>query len=190
MATITQDLGKVAYLSKGAYNSATQYEKNDVVTYQGSSYVSLQATKGNVPTNATYWQLIASKGDTGSTGATGNGIASIEKTSTSGLVDTYTITYTNGNSTTFPVTNGEDGQDGATGNGISSIAKTSTIDNVDTYTITYTNGDTDIFEVTNANVVNVYSTSQGDTYSCNYLNDLVGDIESILENLDVGSGVE
>lgn len=190
MATITQDLGKVAYLSKGTYNSATQYEKNDVVTYQGSSYVSLQATQGNVPTNATYWQLIASKGDTGSTGATGNGIASISKTSTSGLVDTYTITYTNGNSTTFPVTNGEDGQDGATGNGISSIAKTSTSDNVDTYTITYTNGDTDTFEVTNANVVNVYSTSQGDTYSCNYLNDLVGDIESILETLDVGSGIE
>ncbi len=37
----------------------------------------------------------------------GNGISSIEKTSTSGLVDTYTITYTNGNTTTFDVSNGE-----------------------------------------------------------------------------------
>lgn len=46
-------------------------------------------------------------GATGQTGATGNGIASIEKTGTSGLVDTYTITYTNGNTTTFDVTNGE-----------------------------------------------------------------------------------
>lgn len=45
-------------------------------------------------------------------GATGNGIASIEKTSTSGLVDTYTITYTDGNITTFDITNGEDGEDG------------------------------------------------------------------------------
>ena len=44
----------------------------------------------------------------GATGATGNGIASITKTSTSGLVDTYTITYTNGNTTTFTVTNGSD----------------------------------------------------------------------------------
>lgn len=49
-------------------------------------------------------------GETGATGATGNGIASIIKTGTSGLVDTYTITYTNGNTTTFTVTNGEDGE--------------------------------------------------------------------------------
>lgn len=50
------------------------------------------------------------KGPQGDTGATGNGIASITKTGTSGLVDTYTITYTNGNTTTFTVTNGQDGQ--------------------------------------------------------------------------------
>ncbi len=50
------------------------------------------------------------KGDTGDTGATGNGIASIAKTGTAGLVDTYTITFTNGTTTTFTVTNGRDGQ--------------------------------------------------------------------------------
>lgn len=33
-------------------------------------------------------------------------IASIEKTSTSGLVDTYTITYTDGTTSTYTVTNG------------------------------------------------------------------------------------
>lgn len=38
---------------------------------------------------------------------------SISKTSTSGLVDTYTITYTNGDTDTFTVTNGKDGSDGA-----------------------------------------------------------------------------
>ena len=48
------------------------------------------------------------QGNTGPTGATGNGIASIVKTSSEGLVDTYTITFTNGNTTTFTVTNGED----------------------------------------------------------------------------------
>ena len=48
-------------------------------------------------------------GPAGPTGPTGNGIDSIEKTGTSGLVDTYTITYTNGNTTTFTVTNGKDG---------------------------------------------------------------------------------
>lgn len=56
------------------------------------------------------------KGDTGATGprgetgATGNGIATIQKTATQGLVDTYTITFTDGTTTTFDVTNGEDGE--------------------------------------------------------------------------------
>lgn len=88
-------------------------------------------------------------GETGDTGATGNGIVSIDKTSTSGLVDTYTITFTNGTTTTFTVTNGADGATGDTGNGISSIAKTSTSGLVDTYTITFTDGTTTTFDVTN-----------------------------------------
>lgn len=37
----------------------------------------------------------------------GNGIAAITKTNTSGLVDTYTISYTNGTTSTFTVTNGK-----------------------------------------------------------------------------------
>lgn len=45
-------------------------------------------------------------GEEGQKGDTGNGIASITKTGTSGLVDTYTITFTDGNTTTFTVTNG------------------------------------------------------------------------------------
>ena len=43
-------------------------------------------------------------------GYTGVGIASVEKTGTSGLVDTYTITYTDGTTSTFEVTNGADGE--------------------------------------------------------------------------------
>ena len=86
------------------------------------------------------------KGDTGATGATGNGIASITKTGTSGLIDTYTVLYTNGSTDTFTVTNGADG---AEGNGIASIEKTSTVGLVDTYTVTYTDGDTMTFTVTN-----------------------------------------
>lgn len=45
----------------------------------------------------------------GAQGDTGNGIFSIVKTGTSGLVDTYTITFTDGTTTTFDVTNGRDG---------------------------------------------------------------------------------
>ena len=52
------------------------------------------------------------QGTKGETGATGDGINSITKTSTSGLVDTYTITFTSGKTpTTFTVTNGQNGSD-------------------------------------------------------------------------------
>ena len=77
-------------------------------------------------------------------GADGAGIADIEKTGTSGLVDTYTITLDDGRKKTFTVTNG---------NGIASIALTGTQDLVDTYTITFDNGDTETFEVTNGNYI-------------------------------------
>ncbi len=39
-------------------------------------------------------------------------IKSIKKTATNGLVDTYTITYTDGSTFTYEVTNGKDGEDG------------------------------------------------------------------------------
>lgn len=123
------------------------------------------------------FNFVLEKGDKGDTG---NGIASVTKTSTSGLTDTYTITYTNGTTTTFDITNGksitniaktstsglEDTytityNDNTTstftvtnGNGISSIEKTGTQDNVDTYTIYYTNGTTSTFTVTNSTVTN------------------------------------
>jgi plasmid maintenance system killer protein len=50
----------------------------------------------------------------GQKGETGNGIESIEKTGTSGLVDTYTITFTDGSTTTFNVTNGSNDWDDIT----------------------------------------------------------------------------
>lgn len=51
-----------------------------------------------------YGELINDfKGDKGDTG---NGISSVVKSGSSGAVDTYTINFTDGNSTTFEVTNG------------------------------------------------------------------------------------
>lgn len=68
------------------------------------------ASVTNVGTSgAAVFDFAIPKGDTGSTGATGNGIASITKTGTVGLVDTYTVLYTDGTSTTFTVTNGQNG---------------------------------------------------------------------------------
>lgn len=51
----------------------------------------------------------------GTPGPAGVGIQKIEKTGTDGLVDTYTITYTNGQTTTYTVTNGADGPKGEKG---------------------------------------------------------------------------
>ena len=51
----------------------------------------------------------------GTPGPAGVGIQKIEKTGTDGLVDTYTITYTNGQTTTYTVTNGADGEKGDPG---------------------------------------------------------------------------
>ena len=51
----------------------------------------------------------------GTPGPTGNGIEKIEKTNTEGLVDTYTITYTNEQIFTYTVTNGSRGNEGDPG---------------------------------------------------------------------------
>lgn len=56
---------------KGAYSGATTYAIGDCVSYLNSSYVCILSSTGNVPTNASYWQLIAAQGSAGPTGATG-----------------------------------------------------------------------------------------------------------------------
>lgn len=79
------------------------------------------------------------------------GVDRIEKTGTSadGLIDTYTIFFTDGNSSTFTVNNGQDGVAGADGRGIVSFEKTGSNGNIDTYTVTYTDETTSTFTVRN-----------------------------------------
>ena len=62
----------VSFVVKGAWASGTAYVNNttqiDVVTYNGSSYAcktSHTASPSILPTNTTYWTLIAQKGATG-----------------------------------------------------------------------------------------------------------------------------
>ena len=102
-----QVLGKVAYFNRGAYNSETTYEINDVVSYNGSSYVSLDDNnRGNLPTNTTYWSVVALKGDKGDVSKEQldkvnanlqsqiNGLASgspLVASSTSGMTDTTKV---------------------------------------------------------------------------------------------------
>lgn len=60
MATV--NLGRIKFVWQGAYNGATAYVADDVVSYNGSSYICILASTGNLPTNATYWSLMAQSG--------------------------------------------------------------------------------------------------------------------------------
>lgn len=50
------------FYNKGTYAAGTAYVKDDVVAYNGSSYIAKQSTTGNVPTDPAYWDLLAKKG--------------------------------------------------------------------------------------------------------------------------------
>lgn len=98
-------------------------------------------------------------------GEAGNNIQSIEKTATSGLIDTYTVTLSDGSTSTFDVYNGKE---------ITTVEKTATSGLEDTYTITYNDNSTDTFTVTNGNgITSITKTATSgleDTYTITYSN--------------------
>lgn len=55
----TISLGKVALKWRGAYNAGTAYNVQDVVSYNGSSYICKVASTGNAPSDTTKWDLMA-----------------------------------------------------------------------------------------------------------------------------------
>ena len=55
------------------------------------------------------------QGEAGERGESGVSIVSVDLTSSDGLVDIYTITYSDGTTSNFIVTNGKDGEQGAQG---------------------------------------------------------------------------
>lgn len=72
MATL--NVGRVRLLNKGEYSVSAAYDFFDWVTYEGSSYVvtaSSGAPAGTLPTDTSYWSLLADKGDKGDKGDTG-----------------------------------------------------------------------------------------------------------------------
>jgi len=60
MATI--NLGRIKPVFQGAYNAATSYVVDDIVTFDGQSFICILASTGNATSSATYWTLIAKKG--------------------------------------------------------------------------------------------------------------------------------
>ena len=73
MATI--NLGSIKFNWKGAYNGATAYAVDDVVSSGGSSYVCILASTGNATSNGTYWELMSSAGTNGSDGSDGTDLS-------------------------------------------------------------------------------------------------------------------
>jgi hypothetical protein len=94
----------------GEFNPLTSYVTGDSVSYQGSSYVAIQATTGNLPTNNLFWQVIAEKGADGATGPQGPAGSSFTPTfeTVSKNLDNLTPTfgYTSGVLTSITYTNG------------------------------------------------------------------------------------
>lgn len=109
---------------------------------------------------ATYTSLgvkaTGEKGDKGDPGAAGNSVTvtGVELTAQNDLVDTYTITFSDGTTAEFNVTNGKDGENGkdvtegatVTVTGVELTAKNGL---KDTYTISFSDGTTTEFTVTN-----------------------------------------
>lgn len=107
-------------------------------------------------------------GAKGDKGTDGRAITSVVKISTSGLVDTYKISFSDNTSTNFTLTNGSS---------IKSIAKTATSGLTDTYTVTLTDGTTSTFNVNNGNGIASITLQSGthapgttDTYKITFTN--------------------
>ncbi len=128
MAETSTRLGRVSLVPRGAYEASAVYNRLDIVEHEGSSYLVLaDGVTGVTPVAGPEYMLVAEKGgkgdtgapgtpggkgDTGERGETGVGVQSVERTAgdgSPGTVDTYTITLTDGSTSTFTVYNGADG---------------------------------------------------------------------------------
>jgi len=61
-STAWNSLGYASFTFQGAYAGGTTYYPNDVVTYNNSTYICILQSTGNLPTNTTYWSLLAAAG--------------------------------------------------------------------------------------------------------------------------------
>ena len=181
-----------------------QFKQGDIIMKSYEAMTSIAKSSeptGTVPTPIQNWitqanailasipddinaALAAAKASGEFDGADGVGIAAITLKSTVGLVDTYTITLTDGSDYDFTVTNGTPGQNGV---GIQSIAKTSTVGLVDTYTITLTNGQTYPFTVTNGqNGVEIDDTTPANNkvFSSSKVDQELTDVKTAIHSLE------
>jgi len=62
------NLGSIKFNWKGAYAGGTAYAVDDVISYNGSSYVCTAASTGNLPTDTNFWDQMSSAGTDGTDG--------------------------------------------------------------------------------------------------------------------------
>lgn len=93
-------------------NNGAETQWNDVSIRVHSGVIEATVNVSDEQIEEIILQHPEMKGDPGADGDDGVGIQGIVKTGTSGLVDTYTITLTNGSTSSFTVRNGKDGADG------------------------------------------------------------------------------
>lgn len=74
----------------GVYNNSHAYVVNDGVSYLGSSYICKLASEGFIPTNSTYWDILASMGIPGVSGISG---AVEYPFTTTGLTNPIVVTH-------------------------------------------------------------------------------------------------
>jgi len=94
---------------RGTYSALTSYVVNDAVFYEGSSYICILASTGNLPTNETYWNLMAQEGAAGEgsgdvsgpSGATDNAVARFDLT-TGKLIQNSLVTIDDDGSVNIP----------------------------------------------------------------------------------------
>lgn len=96
-------------------------EASEVCISAGTAVSSSSSSSTGFFTNSLYintntydlWKCIGTNVWSNIGNLKGTGIASLDKTSTAGNVDTYTITFDDGSTETFDVTNGIDGENGS-----------------------------------------------------------------------------
>ena len=194
----TTNLGRVRCTPKGTHDATQTYQFLDIVTKNGSSYMAIAPVPAGVDvTDTNYWQMIASKGNTGEiVGATATiephfGIPVVTVTMGGTAVErTFNFAFDNllGNGITGIALQATAGLkktyrvsynngtyfdfDVYDGNGISAIAKTGTSVLTDTYTITFTNGTSTTFAVVNgrgiSNIAKTGTSGSVDTYTITY----------------------
>ena len=210
MAGTPKPIGRILIIPKGNYDPATPYNSLDLVRYDSKSWLcKTDGIIGITPTEGTDWTLMT---EDGTDGTDGRGIVNIQRTGTdpsNPLKDIYTITYTDGTTSTFTVTNGSGGgttadtmlksvydkdDDGIVDKAEAANTATNATDATNAKNLKKSDGTTISADSINTklenmeditNKVTTLDSSSTDTQypSAKCVYDLVGDVESLLASL-------